>query len=95
MDDGKLREPYNGFVVYGKQYLHYDSFFWGIETEGGEEIANTLWNDDKMCRSREQAIESAKRSLDHILKTKPERDSYFLTTFLQSLREPETAKQND
>jgi len=91
-NDEKLKENYKGFVVFGHWYLG-KKFYWGIETEDGQEIANTLWNDDKSCRSREQAIESAKRSLDHILKTKPERDSYFSYKFLQSLREPETTKQ--
>lgn len=56
---------YKGFKIITGQYLDGgQSYFWEVVGH-----YNTLMNDDKMWRSHERALESAKRSIDEYLGT--------------------------
>lgn len=61
----KKTEIYKGYTIIAEQYLGYaGSFSYIILDASGKKICDTLWNDDKMWESLDEAIGSAKRNID-------------------------------
>lgn len=58
-------EIYKGHTIKVDNYLSYHSRYYQIFSPEGVLIVDTLWNDDKMWSTDEQAIASAKRCIDN------------------------------
>lgn len=58
-------EIYKGYKITVDDYMGPTNKFYTIHDPLGEKIVNTLWNDDKMWSTDEQAIASAKRCIDN------------------------------